>query len=112
MKSTGEVMAIGGGISKEAFLKAWASLEVGKPHPRPLMMPILQEASLWMIGLQELPTAILEDWLRVPTDRRMSAIMEALKRVFARGCQDLTGGVTRVVLTDLRKWVLLLRPRD
>ena len=35
MKSTGEVMAIGRNF-EEAFLKAWASLEQGCPHPRPL----------------------------------------------------------------------------
>ena len=37
MKSTGEVMAIGR-CFEEAFLKAWASLEYGLPHPRPLTM--------------------------------------------------------------------------
>ena len=35
MKSTGEVMAIGR-CFEEAFLKAWASLEQGVAHPRPL----------------------------------------------------------------------------
>ena len=34
-KSTGEVMAIGRTF-EEACLKAWASLEYGRPHPRPL----------------------------------------------------------------------------
>ena len=83
MKSTGEVMAIGR-CFEEAFLKAWASLEYGKPHPRPLTMADSSGGETMDERSSEpLPTAILEDWLRVPTDRRMSAIMEAFRRGYS-----------------------------
>ena len=76
MKSTGEVMAIGR-CFEEAFLKAWASLEYGQPHPRPLT---LADASggetMDERASQPLPEAMLVDWLRIPTDRRMGALFE------------------------------------
>ena len=104
MKSTGEVMAIGRGF-EEAFLKAWASLEYGKPHPRPLTMADSSGGeSMDERSSEELPTAILEDWLRVPTDRRMSAIMEAFRRGYSlEDVRDLTGGVTRWFLHRFEK---------
>ncbi len=63
MKSTGEVMAIGRTF-EESLLKAVRSLEIGK------------------VGLQADPwsDAELEEDLRVPTDRRLFAIAEALRR--------------------------------
>ena len=104
MKSTGEVMAIGR-CFEEAFLKAWASLEYGKPHPRPLTMADSSGGeSMDERSSEELPTAILEDWLRVPTDRRMSAIMEAFRRGYSlEDVRDLTGGVTRWFLHRFEK---------
>jgi len=96
MKSTGEVMAIGR-CFEEAFLKAWASLEYGQPHPRPLT---LADASggetMDERASQALPEAILVDWLRIPTDRRMGALFEAFRRGYSiDDVRDLTGGVTR-----------------
>ena len=96
MKSVGEVMAIGR-CFEEAFLKAWASLEYGQPHPRPLT---LADASggetMDERASQALPEAILVDWLRVPTDRRMGALFEAFRRGYSiDDVRDLTGGVTR-----------------
>ena len=104
MKSTGEVMAIGR-CFEEAFLKAWASLEYGKPHPRPLTMADSSGGETMDERSSEpLPTAILEDWLRVPTDRRMSAIMEAFRRGYSlEDVRDLTGGVTRWFLHRFEK---------
>ena len=104
MKSTGEVMAIGR-CFEEAFLKAWASLEYGKPHPRPLTMADSSGGETMDQRSSEiLPTAILEDWLRVPTDRRMSAIMEAFRRGYSlEDVRDLTGGVTRWFLHRFEK---------
>ena len=80
MKSTGEVMAIGR-CFEEAFLKAWASLEQGAPHPRPLTRADESEGE----GVDErafgqLPDNVLIDWLRIATDRRMGAVIEAFRR--------------------------------
>ena len=80
MKSTGEVMAIGRTF-EEAFRKAWASLEYGCPHPRPLTLGDTSEGE----GMGErahtsLPDDILTEWLAVATDRRMGALMEAFRR--------------------------------
>ena len=63
MKSTGEVMAIGRTF-EESLLKAVRSLEIGK------------------VGLEPDPwtDAELEEDLRTPTDRRLFAIAEALRR--------------------------------
>ena len=80
MKSTGEVMAIGR-CFEEAFLKAWASLEYGKPHPRPLTMADSGEGEDSIErAIKELPNDTLEDWLRIATDRRMGALLEAFRR--------------------------------
>ena len=100
MKSTGEVMAIGR-CFEEALLKAWASLEYGKPHPRPLSMADSSDGENISERAEEsLPTAILEDWLRIPTDRRMGAIIEAFRRGYSiEDVRDLTGGITRWFLS-------------
>ena len=100
MKSTGEVMAIGR-CFEEALLKAWASLEYGKPHPRPLTMADSSDGENISERAEEsLPTAILEDWLRIPTDRRMGAIIESFRRGYSiEDVRDLTGGVTRWFLS-------------
>jgi carbamoyl-phosphate synthase large subunit len=98
MKSTGEVMAIGR-CFEEAFLKAWASLEVGHPHPRPLTRADESEGE----GMSErahepLAERTMVEWLEVATDRRMSAVIEA----FRRGWQ-----VERVhEVTRMTRWFL------
>ncbi len=96
MKSTGEVMAIGRNF-EEACLKAWASLEYGNPYPRPLTMADISDGNYEEIdSSQSLPDALLEDWLRIPTDRRLGAIFEAFRRGYnVEDVRDLTGGITR-----------------
>ncbi|MCH2260372.1 MAG: carbamoyl-phosphate synthase large subunit, partial [Candidatus Thalassarchaeum betae] len=96
MKSTGEVMAIGR-CFEEAFLKAWASLEYGQPHPRPLTMADASGGeSMDERAFEPLPEALLEDWLRVPTDRRMAALFEAFRRGYSiEDVRDMSGGITR-----------------
>ncbi|MEO2178983.1 MAG: carbamoyl-phosphate synthase large subunit, partial [Candidatus Poseidoniia archaeon] len=96
MKSTGEVMAIGR-CFEEAFLKAWASLEYGQPHPRPLTMADASGGeSMDERAFEPLPEALLEDWLRVPTDRRMGALFEAFRRGYSiEDVRDMSGGITR-----------------
>ena len=96
MKSTGEVMAIGRGF-EEAFLNAWSSLEYGQPHPRPLTMADASGGeSMDERAFEPLPEALLEDWLRVPSDRRMGALFEAFRRGYTtEDVRDMTGGVTR-----------------
>ncbi|MBB70518.1 MAG: carbamoyl-phosphate synthase large subunit, partial [Euryarchaeota archaeon] len=80
MKSTGEVMAIGR-CFEEAFLKAWASLEQGAPHPRPLTRADESEGEgMAERAHEQLPDNILIDWLRIATDRRMGAVIEAFRR--------------------------------
>ena len=80
MKSTGEVMAIGR-CFEEAFLKAWASLEQGAPHPRPLTRADESEGEgMADRALEQLPDSVLIDWLRIATDRRMGAVIEAFRR--------------------------------
>ena len=80
MKSTGEVMAIGRNF-EEAFLKAWASLEQGYAHPRPLTRADESEGEgMAERALEQLPDTTLVEWLRVATDRRMGALIEAFRR--------------------------------
>ena len=68
MKSTGEVMAIGRNF-EEAFLKAWASLEQGCAHPRPLTRADESEGDgMAERALSELPDSTLVEWCRVATD--------------------------------------------
>tara|TARA_Y100001954_G_scaffold151781_1_gene161254 strand:- start:4279 stop:6828 length:2550 start_codon:yes stop_codon:yes gene_type:complete len=80
MKSTGEVMAIGR-CFEEAFLKAWASLEQGAPHPRPLTRADESEGEgMAERANEELPENTLIDWLNIATDRRMGAVIDAFRR--------------------------------
>ena len=80
MKSTGEVMAIGRNF-EEAFLKAWASLEQGCAHPRPLTRADESEGEgVAERALSSLPDSTLVEWCRVATDRRMGALIEAFRR--------------------------------
>ncbi len=80
MKSTGEVMAIGR-CFEEAFLKAWASLEQGAPHPRPLTRADESEGEgMAERAYEQLSDNVLIDWLRIATDRRMGAVIEAFRR--------------------------------
>ena len=80
MKSTGEVMAIGR-CFEEAFLKAWASLEQGTAHPRPLTRADESDGEDQLERAKEaLPEHTLIDWLAVATDRRMGALLEAFRR--------------------------------
>jgi len=80
MKSTGEVMAIGR-CFEEAFLKAWASLEQGAHYPRPLTRADESEGEgMAERANEELPDSVLVEWLRVATDRRMGAVIEAFRR--------------------------------
>ena len=80
MKSTGEVMAIGRNF-EEAFLKAWASLEQGCPHPRPLTRADESEGEgMQERAYEELPDSVLVDWCKIATDRRMGALIEAFRR--------------------------------
>ena len=80
MKSTGEVMAIGRNF-EEAFLKAWASLEQGYAHPRPLTKADESEGEgMAARALEKLPDSTLVEWCRVATDRRMGALLEAFRR--------------------------------
>ena len=96
MKSTGEVMAIGRSF-EEACLKAWASLEYGKPHPTPLTIADCSDGEYRDIdSTTPLPSNILEEWLRIPSDRRMGAIFEAFRRGYSiEEVRNLTGGITR-----------------
>ena len=80
MKSTGEVMAIGRNF-EEAFLKAWASLEQGCPYPRPLTKADESEGEgMAERAFESLPDTVLVDWLKIATDRRMGALLEAFRR--------------------------------
>ena len=104
MKSTGEVMAIGR-CFEEACLKAWASLEYGKPHPRPLTMSDSSDGEgMDERAMEPLPTAMLEDWLRIPSDRRLGSVIEAFRRGYSiEDVRDLTGGITRWFLRKFEK---------
>jgi len=98
MKSTGEVMAIGRSF-EEAFLKAWASLEQGTAHPRPLTRADESDGEDQLERAEEpLPEHTLIDWLTVATDRRMGALLEAFRRGWS---------IERVhELTRMTRWFL------
>ncbi|DAC07956.1 MAG: carbamoyl-phosphate synthase large subunit [Euryarchaeota archaeon TMED141] len=98
MKSTGEVMAIGR-CFEEAFLKAWASLEQGTAHPRPLTRADESDGEDQLERAEEpLPEHTLIDWLTVATDRRMGALLEAFRRGWS---------IERVhELTRMTRWFL------
>ena len=73
-------MAIGRNF-EEAFLKAWASLEQGCPHPRPLTRADESEGETMADRANEpLPDEVLVDWCSIATDRRMGALIEAFRR--------------------------------
>jgi carbamoyl-phosphate synthase large subunit len=73
-------MAIGRNF-EEAFLKAWASLEQGCPHPRPLTKADESEGETMAERANEpLPDEVLVDWCSIATDRRMGALIEAFRR--------------------------------
>jgi len=73
-------MAIGRNF-EEAFLKAWASLEQGCAHPRPLTRADESEGEgMAERALTALPDSTLVEWCRVATDRRMGALIEAFRR--------------------------------
>ena len=103
MKSTGEVMAIGRSF-QEAFLKAWASLEYGLPHPRPLSMADTSEGEgMGDRASEPLPDEILEDWLRVATDRRMGALYEAFRRGWSIERVEEITSITRWFLHQFKR---------
>ncbi|MDR1466915.1 MAG: carbamoyl-phosphate synthase large subunit [Oscillospiraceae bacterium] len=68
MKSTGEVMAIGRTM-EESLLKAIRSLEIGADH-------------LWLEKFDSMTTEDLLSSLNIPTDERLYAISELLRRDF------------------------------
>ncbi|MGB1495185.1 MAG: carbamoyl-phosphate synthase large subunit, partial [Candidatus Thalassarchaeaceae archaeon] len=108
MKSTGEVMAIGRSF-EEACLKAWASLEYGNPHPRPLTIADCSDGDFQDIDSSApLPDEILEEWLTIPSDRRIAAIFEAFRRGYGiENIRNLTGGVTRWFLHRFEQMALI-----
>ena len=55
-------------------------------------------------AFEPLPEALLEDWLRIPSDRRMSALFEAFRRGYSiEDVRDMSGGVTRWFLHRFEK---------
>ncbi len=107
MKSTGEVMAIGRSF-QEAFLKAWASLEYGQPHPRPLTMADTSEGEgMGDRASEPLPDEILEEWLRVATDRRMGALYEAFRRDWSIDRVEEITSITRWFLHKFQKMAMV-----
>ncbi len=89
MKSVGEVMAIGRTF-KEAFLKAFRSLELGKPgrlfQPADGGAASLGAAEELVYGrafAEEEDRFLLQRDLAIPTERRMWAVFRALERGWA-----------------------------
>jgi carbamoyl-phosphate synthase large subunit len=85
MKSVGEAMAIGRTF-KEAFLKAVRSLELGKQGT---LFPVTAGSG----GNDEDDDAVLRRRLVVPTDRRMWAVFDALRRGWS---VDMLHDVTKI----------------
>ncbi len=92
MKSTGEVMAIGR-CFEEALLKAWASLETKHRHPRPLTLADLGDGEGQIKGAQTpLDPDTLSDWIQIPTDRRLGALIECFRREWTiEAVEEATG---------------------
>ena len=107
MKSTGEVMAIGRNF-EEAFLKAWASLEQGCPHPRPLTRADESEGEgMKERAFEQLPDETLREWCRIATDRRMGALIEAFRRGWTiEQVYDITS-ITRWFLHRFQKIAMM-----
>lgn len=78
MKATGEIMAIGRTM-EESLLKAVRSLEAGVTH-------------IWLKKFDNTPTETLLDFIKNPTDERLYAIGELLRR-----------GVDPIVICDITK---------
>jgi carbamoyl-phosphate synthase large subunit len=91
MKATGEVMAIGRTF-EAALMKAFRSLELGTDG---LSYPVMQQ----------LPDDKLRDAARVPTDERLWAVLEYLRR--SNEVEDLAAltGIDRWFLSKLRNLV-------
>ena len=57
---------------------------VWQTHPRPLTMSDASDGeTMDERASEKLPTALLEDWLRIPTDRRLGAVIEAFRRGYS-----------------------------
>jgi carbamoyl-phosphate synthase large subunit len=110
MKSVGEAMAIGRTF-KEAFLKAFRSLELGKSGQ------LLGQAGPGGPGEQE-DLASLQQALGIPTDRRMWAVFRALERGWAVEEIHRLTHIDRWFLTQFQQIVELAKsaaavgPRD
>ena len=67
------------------------------PHPRPLTLADESEGEGQIERAAEpLSDSKLEEWLRIPTDRRMLALIEAFRRNWdIERVHEVTGGITR-----------------
>src|SRR6187397_403925 len=104
MKSVGEAMAIGRTF-KEAFLKAFRSLELGKSG-------ILLGQTMSGAGFAEEDATSLQQALGIPTDRRMWAVFRALERGWSL---DEVQRLTRIdpwFLTQFQQIVELARAAE
>ncbi len=99
MKSVGEAMAIGRTF-KEAFLKAFRSLELGKSGS------LLRQPSG---GDQEEDDTTLQQALGIPTDRRMWAVFRALERGWSIEEVHRLTHIDRWFLTQFQQMVELAR---
>lgn len=88
MKATGEVMALGRSL-EEALLKAVRSLEIDIFH---LELPELKEFS----------SAALREELSFPTDRRLFAVAEAIRRGFSLGEINSMSGIDYFFLHKIK----------
>jgi len=110
MKSVGEAMAIGRTF-KEAFLKAFRSLELGKSGQ------LLGQTGAGGLAEQE-DQASLQQALGIPTDRRMWAVFRALERGWPVEEIHRLTHIDRWFLTqfqqivDLAKSAAAVGPRD
>ena len=77
MKSVGEVMAIGRTF-KEAFMKAFRSLELGRERPAVRRRTTPQQRDDGLTAEED--EGALQRELSVPNDRRMWAVFRALER--------------------------------